>query len=492
MVLDAAVELDVPTSTDWSVVRASVIAGGERRLEAEAYLSDGYGRRLAIEGHPVGWRRIGNLARVWQPGRLKGIVVSPDRGTPYLAAGQVFEARPTPRRFLALARTRNAETLFVEAGTLLVSRSGRVGRVTVAHSPHLEKIITDDLLRVEPHDGMRGWLYTYMRTDIFRSMVVGRHYGHVIKHIEATHLAGLPIVTVPADVAQWFEARVQRIFGARDTAHAMERGAFDEYAAALGADVLSVGFDAPMTVRAAAAFHGRRRLDAYYHNAVAATILQAAARSADRLDALETLCERLFAPSRFNREFGPNGTSYRSAEELFDLNAPITKRIYAGLVGNREEYILRPGWIVMAISGQIYGLNGAVMLLNEHHRNVFGTHDLMRIVPRDEHVRPGYLLAALGHPTVGRPLVIRYTYGTSIPHLDIVDVRTIPIPRFSREFENKIADELEAVAGLRADADDLENAVTGRAEAILAAFLQGRSDYADALPGDLVVQAEHQ
>ena len=416
MALDAA-ELDPPTSTDWGVVRASVIAGGERRLEAESYLSDGYGRRLAIEGHPVGWRPIGALARVWQPGRLKGIVVSPDRGTPYLAAGQVFEARPTARRFLSLPQIKNPEALFVEAGTILVSRSGRVGRATIAHSPHLGKIITDDLLRVEPNDEkLRGWLYGYMHTDIFRSMAVGSHYGHVIKHIEASHLSGLPIVTVTPDVAAWFQKRVARVFEARDTAHAIEAKAYDEYMTKLKVDLSSASLDAPMTVRAADVFKGRRRLDGYHYNAIAATILPAAERSAERIDSLVSLCDRLFAPSRFDREFGANGTPYRSAEELFDLNAPITKRVYAGLVENREEYMLESGWIVMAISGQIYGLNGAVMLLNEHHRGIFGTHDLMRIVPNTDEVPriPSCgTRASNSGPATRYPLRIRYVDSAS-------------------------------------------------------------------------------
>lgn len=50
---------------------------GDRRMEAENYLSYGYGVRLAIESRAKGWVRLSNLAHVWQPSRLKGIQVGP-------------------------------------------------------------------------------------------------------------------------------------------------------------------------------------------------------------------------------------------------------------------------------------------------------------------------------------------------------------------------------------------------------------------------------
>jgi hypothetical protein len=62
---------------------------------------------------------VQDLARVWQPSRLKGIVVPPGTGTPFLAAGQVFEARPVPRKWLSLAKTPGASERFVESGKIL-------------------------------------------------------------------------------------------------------------------------------------------------------------------------------------------------------------------------------------------------------------------------------------------------------------------------------------------------------------------------------------
>src|SRR5437868_927953 len=120
----------------WTALPARFLAQDDRRMEAENYLSSGYGLRLSIESRPKGWMKFGDLANVWQPNRLKGIQVSPKYGTPYLAATQLFDLRPTPRKWLALERTLKSDKLFVERGKILVTRSGAVGKAILAYTPH--------------------------------------------------------------------------------------------------------------------------------------------------------------------------------------------------------------------------------------------------------------------------------------------------------------------------------------------------------------------
>jgi len=96
-------------------IAAHVLFGGDRRMEGETYLSSGYGIRTAIESRTGGWRPLLHLARSWQPNRLKGIQVSRDFGTPFLAATQVFDVRPIHRKWLALA-ARGENWVFLNGG----------------------------------------------------------------------------------------------------------------------------------------------------------------------------------------------------------------------------------------------------------------------------------------------------------------------------------------------------------------------------------------
>lgn len=455
----------------WASISSSTLTSGERRFEAENYLATAYGIRVAIEGRPKGWSRLGALARVWQPSRLKGIQVSKGFGTPFLAATQVFDLRPTPRKWLSLDRTDDADNRFVDSGLILVTCSGNVGRATLAYRPLEKVLITHDLLRVEPHDTAQwGWLYAFLRSPKCRAIMTAAKYGHVIKHLEVGHLEALPVPDVDPAMLEGFLQDAKEILRKRNAACDLIREAeaiFDTRLQELPVKDGEAGF----TARAAAFMAGRRRFEANYHHPQAAAILRRFKELDLRTEPLDDLAERIWWLTRFKRVFGDEGMPYMSADELFSLNPTITKRVLAEQAENAEDYLVKSGWIVMACSGQTYGLNGSVALAEKRYENYFFSHDIVRMIPRTDRIRPGYLYAALGHPRFGRPLVIRNAYGTSIPHLDPNDVAEIPVVRLGDSLENEVADRMEQAAELRSDADELENAIAERADRLIDQFL---------------------
>jgi hypothetical protein len=455
----------------WASIPASTLTSGERRLEAENYLATAYGIRVAIEGRRHGWARLGTLARVWQPSRLKGIQVSRGFGTPFLAATQVFDLRPTPRKFLSLERTDDAENRFVSSGLILVTCSGNVGRSTLSYRPLEKVLITHDLLRVEPHDSADwGWIYAFLRSPMCRAIMTAAKYGHMIKHLEVGHLDALPVPTVDDELRADFNRDAKEILRKRNEACDLISDAeaiFDKRLGSVSSDDREGGF----SIRASSFVTGRRRLEASYHHPQAAAILQRFKELDLRFEPLNDVAERIWWLTRFKRVFGEDGMPYMSADELFSLNPTITKRVLAEQAENPEDYLVKAGWIVMACSGQTYGLNGSVALAEKRYENFFFSHDIVRIIPKADRIRPGYLYAALGHPRFGRPLVIRNAYGTSIPHLDPTDVASIPIVRLGESLENEVADRMEKAAELRAEADELENAIAERADSLIGQFL---------------------
>lgn len=468
---------------EWISLSASLLMGGDRRMEAENYLAGGYGIRLAMEAQKDGWTRMGELANVWQPSRLKGIQVGPEFGTPFLAATQVFDLRPVPRKFLSLDRTDNAAERFVAPGMILVTCSGSVGRATLAHKPHESILISHDLLRVEPkRSEIRGWLYAYLRSAQTRAMMSSAKYGHVIKHLEVNHLVALPLPLLRGELLRNFDARVTALLAKRDRAHELLDKAEVLFEEAIGpvtqAENPNVGFTVPASVL----FGQRRRLEGGFHTPAATAILQRFAKLGLKVEPLADITERVWWMTRFKRIFNDEGVPYMSADELFTLNPSITKRVAIEQADNADDYFVKAGWIVMACSGQVYGLNGSVALMTEKNEGAFFSHDLVRIIPRRESIRPGYLFAVLGHPKLGRPLVVRYAYGTSIPHLDPSDVATFPVVRLGENLENEIADLMEEAISLRAEADELENSLSTDAEALVDRFLAGdRRDFTSSI-----------
>jgi hypothetical protein len=480
MALRARLNPPRPTPQSWrwhqakvASISASLLMGRERRMEAETYLADGYGLRLAMQSRKDGWLPLARLARVSQPARLKGIQVSPIYGVPYLAATQVFDIRPTPRKWLALERTRDADALRVKSGLILVSRSGTVGRTTVATRAHEGALISDDLLRVSADEDWAGWLYGYLRCTQAHSMMVSEQYGHIIKHLEVKHLNAVPVPLVNRGHQESFSARCRKILEKRNVSAAKLAEAEQLFTDAVGPlpswEELETGFSLPATEL----FAKRRRIEASYHHPRAAAILQGFKDNGKKVERLLDVAERVWWMKRFKRVFGDAGVPYVSADELFSLNPRLSKRVLVEQADHASEFFVREGWLVMACSGQVYGLNGSVALMTKYHEQLFFSHDLIRIVPRLDRVRPGYLYVALGHPELGRPLVIRYAYGTSIPHLEPLDVQTFPLVRLGSLSETRIAELAEEAVALRSEADEIENSLASDAETLVTDFLAG-------------------
>lgn len=450
-----------------STVRASIIARGDRRLEAENYLSEGYILRQRIEAIPS--VPLGRLSRVWQPGRLKGIQVGPDKGLPFLAATQVLDIRPTARKWLSPERTRDSAERYVKRGWILVTCSGSVGDVIVAYSPLDGMLISHDLLRVVPAAPKDcGYLYAYLRTRYARSMMRSTKYGNIIKHLEPEHLQAVPVADVSEATRETLASAISLCFGLRDRAHQLLSAADDIFAKSIGpidTRAAEVGF--PVAGRDL--FRKERRLDAYSHNPAAAAAMLALHRNGAPIEPLAKATDRIFGVPRFKHIYTAAGIPYVDSEDLFQVNPELRKFVPKQAKGDAEDYFVEAGWLLMACSGQIYGLNGSVTQATAWHEKKIVSNHVLRIVPRTG-VRAGYVRVALGHPTLGRPLVLREVFGTSVPEIDPDSLGDFPIVRLG-DIEDSIADMAEQSAALTTLSDKIENASVAYLEAVIAHIL---------------------
>jgi len=447
-------------------IRASDLWRGERRLEAEAFLHEGYRIQKRFEEISGGWTRFGSLAPASAPPRIKQVLVAAGHGTPYLNTSQVFDPWPSPRKWLAMSKTNKASERLVESGTILVMASATVGRAIVATRAHENTVISHHFMRVTPQNpDQAGWIYAFLRSRYARAMIDATQYASVIRHIEPHHLNKLPIPTVSDDLALSFLAKSQEIVRCRDLANEKRAEAQDIFLSAVGSPQLKDREDG-FSVSINSLKNRRRRFEAEYHSPIVRAIID----QFERYVELGDLCDGVWWGKRFKRNYGDAGIPYLSADDLFTTNRYYQQRILVKPDDGHESFFVKAGWLLMACSGQTYGLNGAVMLAGPEHENSFFSHDLIRIIPKSD-VRPGYLLIALTHPVLGRPLLMREAYGMSIPHLDPDDVSKFPVVRLKTETENRIADLAEEAASLLTRATELETQIATEAEEIVLDFI---------------------
>ncbi len=458
-----------------SSLSASILFAGERRMEAENFLASGFQTRIAIESKSSNWIRLIDLARTFQPSRLKGIQVSKEFGTAFLTATQVYDVRPIPRKWLSLDRTKDHAKRFVSEGTILVTCSGNVGRATLAHSTIKDMLISHDLLRIEPNDpSWLGWIYAYFRTRTVREMIKAARYGHIIKHLETQHLDTLPIVEVDAKTRKEFWLAVKDVIEKRDRAYALTLDAERLFADAFGdVEVRDLG-EKGFVVRTSEAFATPRcRLDAWYHNPSSKAITDHLSKRAIAFNSLAELGFDVWLPTRFRRVSADDGVLLLDSSDVFEISPDINKRIADKDFGDPYNGRVKQGWILLSRSGQIYGLNGSAVIAGQRHEDKVISDHIIRIAPKRPKCRGGYLLMAMTHPGLGRPRVKALPYGSSVPEIEVYDAQRFQIPRLDTQLEAEIANRVEEAAQMRDEADKLESQLADRADAVIAEFLAG-------------------
>lgn len=456
-------------------IPVSALLLGDRRMEAENFLSTGYGLRTAIEGKSRGWSRLSSLARTWQPNRLKGIQVSRDYGTPFLAATQVYDVRPIPRKWLSLERTEDASNRFVSDGTILVTCSGSVGRPTLAYGPHKSTLISHDLLRVEPlNEGQRGWIYAFLHASQARAMTKGAQYGHIIKHLETSHLDAIPVPAVSDEETAHFGQRFAKILDLRNESYRLTVEAEARFEAALGekriADWGEQGFEIKISSGLSV---GRRRLEAAFYNPGATAIKKHLKKNGKGFTSVSASGYEVWLPSRFRRIPATEGVLFVDSADLTEVNPDLTKYIADGDFGDPYRARVDEGWILMARSGQTYGIIGTCVLAGKDLEGKVISDHVMRIKPKKlAAIAPGYLVTALSHPRFGRPLIKALAYGSSIPEIEVADIESLEVVRLEPKEEDRIAELAEASARARAAADIIERDIAADAEKIIETFIQ--------------------
>lgn len=459
----------------WKTVPVWTVSRDHRRLEAENYLSAGFDIRERFAAAAGGHDLISNIAAITMPNRTKGIIVSSEVGTPFLTATQVFDARPIPRKWLAMNKTVAAKKLLVSAGQILVTRSGSVGRATIGTEAHEKHLISDDLIRVTPNDPEQwGWIYAYLRAPSIRKMMSREQYGHIIKHLEPEHLQALTIPKISAKTAKQFQEDAQEILAARNLSYELTLKAeaiFEKEVGLLAvADCGEYGF----TINSRALLGGHRRLDAYRHNPGARSVFRHLASGGRTFTTLISGGFDVWVPGRYKRIPATDGVTYIDSAELLESNPELDKRFKDCSFGDKFGGRVKRGWIVMPCSGQVYGIIGTAVIAGAALEEKAISNHVMRIAPRkDCSMRVGYVATALSHPTLGRPLVKCLAFGSSVPEIDPLDIQHFPVVRLSKKKEDEISDHAEEAAKQRAKADLMEQALADKAEALLTRFLDG-------------------
>lgn len=440
-------------------VRLSEIANASLRLEASAYALEARQAVAELQGcpHPL-------LALLGETGmcqeahngtRFSRVYVGEANGVPFLSSSDIIGLRPERGNYLSRKHTPKLSQLIIQPWTVLVSRSGTIGNVSLASPRMAGWALSEHAIRITAHDrDTAGYVAAFLRSRWGRAQLTGMTYGSVVQHIEPHHLEQVWIPDLPAirriAIGRAFVDAALK----RDAANVKLDEADTQLCTALKMPPLAIPDKGPVisTVRAA---NWDRRLDAAYHNPKARWVEKQLhdcglpilrlgdARLTQAINAVTKFRKRVYVPK--------GGIPLLSSKQLFQIDPIELKGLARGAhTGDMEEIALAPNLIAITCSGTI----GRVQIIPAYMNGWAANQHALRIIAADDQ-QSGYLYAWLAS-AYGQALIARYSYGSVILELDRFMVGQIPVPILPDSERKAIAALVLAANRLRDEAWQLE------------------------------------
>lgn len=196
-------------------------------------------------------------------------------------------------------------------------------------------------------------------------------------------------------------------------------------------------------VRAAWLEEGGRRLDCnpYMSGALEA---RDTLKRLPLTERLSTVTARIFHAGREARlwvEDAAYGVPFMGSSDIRVADFSALPLIAKRQVERNPLFTLGSGWTLITRSGTI----GRMAYARPDMEGMACSEHVLRVVPDAERIPPGYLYAFLSS-RYGVPLVVSGTYGAIIQHIEPEHIAELPVPRFGRNFEQEVAQAIEAAA----------------------------------------------
>ena len=197
-------------------------------------------------------------------------------------------------------------------------------------------------------------------------------------------------------------------------------------------------------VRSAWLEKGGRRLDCNPYMSGALEARDALDRLSEPKMKLQDVTSGIFHAGRESRRWVDSeefGVPFLGSTAILQADLSRLPYISKKQVANNPKLTLQGKYSLITRSGTI----GRMAYVRPDMAGMACSEDVIRVVPNEAQIPPGYLYAFLSSK-FGVPLVVAGTYGAIIQHIEPAHIANIPIPRFGDDFELQIHKMVEEAA----------------------------------------------
>ncbi len=440
--LDNAPKAEIEISeapVKWCSVSLSEMVERGKRLEASVFDVEAKQAHDLVNDNKYGCSVLlgddGIIDNAYYPGRFKRIYCDRGNGVPFYLPSQMTDIYPKADKYISKLTKCDIDELKLKEGTLLLTRSGTIGSISLVSKTISGKVFSDDVIRVTfKNDYDLGYVYTYLKSKIGNTILQTNGYGSVITHLEPEHLAETLISNAPKEIREKIHTLIMRSYDLRDESNALIDKAQDLLVKELNlppvSEIKADTLDESKSVQTFSVKLSEMagRADASYHVPIVDTIVDILKKNAAEVTTVgdKRISSDVILPGRFKRVYVDEGYGrvFIGGKQMYELDPSNKKYLSKSKHDKRiiEELEIQENTTLISRSGTI----GKVCLVPKHWKNWIASEHIIRVVPANNDVA-GYISIFLSSD-YGYELIKRFTYGSVVDEIDDNHVRQIEIP----------------------------------------------------------------
>lgn len=129
------------------------------------------------------------------PGRFKRVYVEERQGITFFGGKQILELDPSTKKYLSIKQhgKRIKEQLTIQENTIMVTRSGTIGKINIAPKHWEGWMPNEHIIRVVPANvSIAGYVYAWLASNYAYPLIHRFTYGAVVDEIDDFHVAAVP------------------------------------------------------------------------------------------------------------------------------------------------------------------------------------------------------------------------------------------------------------------------------------------------------------
>lgn len=428
--------IDIPQEElNWGTVNLSEVINSGTRLEASVYNIEGRHARETLK--QCKWPVVALTDMIidsFYPKRFKRNYVEKnlEDAIGFLGSSEILEINPEPQKFLS-SRLNEIESFKVKRNTILLSRSGTIGNLSLVNKTLEKFLVSEHVIRIICKD-YPGYVYAFLKTKVGQLMVKCNIYGSVVDEIEPEYLQNVLIPNPPAMLKKQIHELVTKSYELRDKSNELLDKAEELLIKELELPPIDNFkpdyFDKFSELKnyVVRLSELQERFDASYHVPIIKAIVEHLKKHALEVTTIgdSRISKKVILPGRFKRVYVEEGqgVKFLGGREIFELD-PSTNKFLSVHRHKRkieQELSIKANSILTTSRGTL----GKVALAPKHFEGWTISDNLIQIIPSSTELA-GYLYVFL-NSDYGYELIKRFTYGAVVDALEPMHILQVQVP----------------------------------------------------------------